>query len=125
MTTPTEPSLPFDAPPPRPSARAIGGLVATRALYWAPVWVPMIVLTQVALGGLRPALAESRRLENEERRMSERLEREKIEAAQLGAALRAQDDPIYLERERRLLRAAEGQRAVNAPGASDGQPQAR
>jgi hypothetical protein len=109
MTTTPEPSLPFDAPPPRPSVRALSGLVATRSLYWAPVWVPMIVLTQVALGGLRPALAESRRLESEERRMHERLEREQVEAAQLDAALRAQNDPIYLERERRLLRHSGGQ----------------
>jgi hypothetical protein len=109
MSTTPEPSLPFDAPPPRPSARALSGLVVSRTLYWAPVWVPMIVLAQVALGGLRPALAESRRLESEERRMDERLEREKVEAAQLEAALRAQNDPIYLERERRLLRYRDGQ----------------
>ncbi len=109
MTTTTEPSLPFDAPPPRPGVRALSGLVASRSLYWAPVWVPMIVLAQVALGGLRPALAESRRLEREEVRMGERLEREKLEAAQLGAALRAQNDPIYLERERRVLRNGDGQ----------------
>jgi hypothetical protein len=110
MPTQPEPSLPFDAPPPRPSVRALSGLIASRSLYWAPVWVPMIVLAQVALGGLRPALAESRRLEREEVRMGERLEREKLEAAQLGAALRAQNDPIYLERERRLQRNSDGPR---------------
>ncbi len=125
MTTSTEPSLPFDAPPPRPSVRVLAGLVASRALYWAPVWVPMIVLTQVALGGLRPALAESRRLDREEQRMGERLAHEQLEAARLGSALRAQDDPIYLERERRLQRNAPGPQGAEGQLGPDGHPQAR
>jgi hypothetical protein len=101
----TTPPLPFDAPPSRrEQAKEIGQRVA----YWAPVWIPMVVLAQVALGGLRPALAESRRLDREEERMAERLEREHAESARLERALQAQDDPIFLERERRLLRQADG-----------------
>ncbi len=100
--------LPFDAPPAAPSLRARATQVGGKLAYWAPVWVPMVVLAQVALGGLRPALAESRRLDREEERMAERLDRELAESAQLERALQAQDDPIFLERERRLLRQADG-----------------
>jgi hypothetical protein len=101
-------ALPFDAPPATPSLRARAALVGNKLAYWAPVWVPMVVLAQVALGGLRPALAESRRIDREEVRMAERLDRELAESAQLERALQAQDDPIFLERERRLLRQADG-----------------
>lgn len=104
----TTAALPFDAPPTPPSLRARASLAGTKLAYWAPVWVPMVVLAQVALGGLHPALAESRRLDREEVRMAERLDRELAESAQLERALQAQDDPIFLERERRLLRQADG-----------------
>ncbi|MBM3991671.1 MAG: hypothetical protein FJ298_11770 [Planctomycetes bacterium] len=101
----TTPQLPFDA---APSRREQAKELGNRLVYWAPVWIPMVVLAQVALGGLRPALAESRRLDREEERMAERLEREHVESARLERSLQAQDDPIFLERERRLLRQADG-----------------
>ncbi len=75
-----------------------------RALFWAPVWAPLVVLSQIALLGFGPALAESRRLSAVEQEMDARLQRERDERAQLERVLRAQNDPVYLERERRLLR---------------------
>ena len=57
--------------------------------------------------------------------MGERLQREQNEAARLGAALRAQDDPIYLERERRLQRNAQGPQGAAGQLGPDGHPQAR
>jgi hypothetical protein len=102
-----EPSLPFPSRPlrgARPGPREIGG----RICFWAPVWAAMVVLAQIALLGLRPALAEGRRLRAAERELEGRLAREVDRRASLERALRAQDDPIYLERERRLLRAENG-----------------
>ena len=78
--------------------------VLGRALFWAPVWAPLIVLAQIALLGFGPALAESRRLTGAEQEMDARLQRERDERAQLERVLRAQNDAVYLERERRLLR---------------------
>lgn len=81
--------------------------ILPRILFWAPVWLPLAVLSQLALLGLGPALAERRRLTSAERELDVRLEREQLERAELERASRAQDDPIYLERERRNLRGSQ------------------
>ena len=78
-----------------------------RTVFWAPVWLAMIVLAQIALLGLGPALAKHRALSASERELAQRLEREQNEQAQLQGWQHAQNDPIYLERERRLLRTGE------------------
>ena len=78
-----------------------------RIVFWAPVWLTMIVLAQIALLGLGPALAKRRALAASERELAQRLEREVSEQAQLQGWQHAQNDPIYLERERRLLRTGE------------------
>jgi hypothetical protein len=103
----SEPALPF---PKEPLARAqiTWRGASGRVVYWAPVWVPMAVLAQVALLGLGPALAEERRIEAAEVELTARIAHEREEREQLERALRAQNDPIYLERERRLLRAEHG-----------------
>ena len=72
-------------------------------LYWSPVALALIVFAQVALQGLRPALAEQRRLLEAEGRMEARYSGGMQTRAYLADLLRAQRDPIYLERERRLL----------------------
>jgi hypothetical protein len=96
-----DPLAPAAAPPPSAEPRRWH----ERAIFWAPVWLPMAVLMQLAWLGLGPALAEQRRLERAERELARRLERETDEQAQLARWTRAQNDPIYLERERRRLRA--------------------
>ena len=78
-----------------------------RIVFWAPVWLTMIVLAQIALLGLGPALAKRRALSASERELAQRLEREVSEQAELQGWQHAQNDPIYLERERRLLRTGE------------------
>jgi hypothetical protein len=109
MSESSSSQLPFETPEPRSRlARAWLRSAGSRLVFWAPVWVPLAVLAQVALLGLGPALAESRRLDGAARDLSERLERERTAAAELQRLLRAQSDPIYLERERRLLRAPDG-----------------
>ena len=75
----------------------------TGPLYWLPVIVALGVFAQVSLLGLRPAVRESARLAVVEDQILSRHEAEKARATQLQRTLRAQRDPIYLERERRLL----------------------
>ena len=78
------------------------GLVAVR---WIPALVGLLVFAQVCLLGLRPTLAESRRLGAAEERMAARHGAAVDQQIALERTLRAQRDPIYLERERKHLRA--------------------
>ena len=71
-------------------------------LYWLPVLVALVLFAQVALLGLRPALRESNRLTVAEG-LLDRYEAQQERAHHLARILRAQSDPIYLERERRAL----------------------
>lgn len=99
-----EPALPFPSRPLR-GERAGVRAVCGRLAYWSPVWIPLALLAQIALLGLSPARDEARRLEAAGAVLDERLGRELDDRLSLERVLRAQDDPIYLERERRLLRA--------------------
>ena len=72
-------------------------------LYWLPVALALAVFAQVAIQGLRPALSESRRLRAAEESMLERYADGMERRAELSDLLRAQSDPVFLERERRLL----------------------
>ncbi len=84
------------------ATEALGG----RLLYWAPVWLPLILLAQLAVGGLRPALAETRRLDAAERNVAA-FEFELAEDARvLDANRRCLVDPIYRERVKKSLTVA-------------------
>ena len=76
-------------------------------LYWFPVLAALLVFAQVSLLGLRPALRESARLATAEG-LLDRYRAEEQRANDLARILRAQSDPIYLERERRALLDPEG-----------------
>ena len=94
-------------------------------LAWAPVWIAFAVLGQVALLGLRPAMAERRKLAEAQTLLRARIEREEQQAAELERLQRAQNDPIFLERERRVLRASkpardEGEASEGNSGADSG-----
>ncbi len=82
--------------------RGMGGV-----RYWLPVLLPLGLFAQFALLGLRPALSESARLAAAEAHLVGDFEAELERSQSVGAVLRAQADPIYLERERRLLVAAD------------------
>jgi hypothetical protein len=75
--------------------------------YWLPVFVPMALFAQFALLGLRPALSESARLGAAEARLIENYESELARAERIDTVLHAQRDPIYLERERRMILSAD------------------
>jgi hypothetical protein len=89
-------------------------------IAWAPVWIAFAVLGQVALLGLRPAMAERRKLAQAETLLRARIEREEKQAAELERLQRAQNDPIFLERERRVLRASKPARDDAAPDGTSG-----
>lgn len=76
--------------------------VVSGVTYWMPVWVPLGLLAQLGLLGLKPALIEERRLEQAETRLAARLAGLREERDELEHELAAFEDPIYLERLRRL-----------------------
>ena len=69
--------------------------------YWLPVLVALAVFGQVALLGLRPALTEERRLADATTVLLDRQSVALEESSRLSRLLRAQQDPVFLERERR------------------------
>jgi hypothetical protein len=125
---------PMDDPAPAPPAveltpaSRLGRLAAQhrpRAERWmktAPVWVPLLLAAHIALLGMLPAFLESRRLSNEERALTARIEAANRHGLELERLRRAQQDPTYLEREARAARygtgdAPTGDRAASTPSA--------
>ena len=82
--------------------RAGIAFLAGRVLFWMPVWVPLLLLWQVALRGLSPALEEHRRLGQEEIAVVERHRTSEWSFNYMEAEARAWSDPVYRERVRRL-----------------------
>ncbi len=68
---------------------------------WAPVWIPLVLVAQIGIRGLRPALAEERRLDRAETVLEQRHGEALEQRNELERLLRAQDDAVYQERERR------------------------
>ena len=77
--------------------------IVGRVLFWMPVWVPLLLLWQVSVRGLRPALAEHSRLAREEAAVVERHRASRADLEHMQAETLAWSDPIYRERVRRLL----------------------
>ena len=75
-----------------------------RALVWAPAWLPLVLLLQVAAFGLAPAWAEKERLDRAEAEVSSREAHLTAELERLLEDRRKLSDPIYRERVRRSLR---------------------
>jgi len=85
------------------SGRSPRSQPALAALGWFPVAAALGVFFQVAYLGLRPALAEEQRLIAAQAELEARHARAVALGEELEQLLRAQADPIYRERERRLL----------------------
>ena len=86
--------------------RALPGLLFAKTLaglaFWAPVVLATGFLALVAFNGLTPALKEQRRLERKSAQMDQISEQLIQEEAGLERVLKAQADPMYIERLRRL-----------------------
>lgn len=81
-------------------SRAYGFL--GRCAYWAPVFVVVVLFAQVSFLGLRPALCESQRLAEAEKVLDVRHAQATATNHEIAAHLSARQDPVFLERERRL-----------------------
>lgn len=71
-------------------------------VYWMPVWVPLVLLWQVADRGLRPAQEEALRLAREEQTVAARYTGARRSFERMSAEAEAWTDPVYRERVRRL-----------------------
>ena len=80
------------------------GAIFGRLLFWAPVWVPLVVVFQLSLRGLKPTKAEGRRVRGAEDEVRERVEG--LEDKRMDLQLRRDmlADPIYRARVDRTRR---------------------
>ncbi len=69
-----------------------------RLLFWAPVWVPLIVVFQLVLSGLKPTQAEGRRVRGAEDEVLQRVEDLESERDDLQLRRDMLSDPIYRAR---------------------------
>jgi hypothetical protein len=92
----------------RAQSRVVRGvaLIGKRTLYWLPVLGPLVLFGQIALLGLRPAVCERARLADAELALETRYRADAAEHDLISSNLRARQDPIFLERQRRWLRVA-------------------
>ena len=94
--------------------RSLLHAVAARAGYWLPVLAVVILFAQVSFLGLRPALSEARRLAAAEEVLTARHARACQVNRDMQAQLAARQDPVYLERQRRLRTILPRPKAVTA-----------
>lgn len=78
------------------------GWILRRVLYWSPVVISMVLFAQVSFLGLRPAWCERRRLIEAQAMMEARHARDLALRDSIQRSLRARNDPIFLERQRRM-----------------------
>ena len=88
--------------PKRSLSERVDGLGAA-LLYWAPAWVPCIVIFQLIAYGLLPALDERERLEAAEADVRAREEALLLDATELERHERMLADDMYRARVRRSL----------------------
>ena len=94
--------VPIGAPAETPARKTQLAELGRRLRYWSPVFALMLLFGEISFLGLRPALAESRRLDESEPAVRERLARAQEASAAIELQLRARADPVYQERLRRL-----------------------
>jgi hypothetical protein len=73
------------------------------ALHWAPVWIPALLLAQILLLGLWPALARRNVLDALAPQVDERFQATQAEYDSLQMQEQAWKDPMFLARYRRSL----------------------
>ncbi|MCY2958647.1 MAG: hypothetical protein NTY35_00620 [Planctomycetota bacterium] len=88
-------------PTPRSTRRPWRHLGA-RLVYWTPVLASLALFAQVAFLGLRPALSEARRLAVASDVLEARWSRDRGLYDAYELQLRVRQDPIFVERQRRL-----------------------
>ncbi|MEZ6013941.1 MAG: hypothetical protein R3F49_02400 [Planctomycetota bacterium] len=100
---------------PRPLFHRVVGAL----LWWSPVWAPLALALQLSVRGLDPARRERSRLQAEVPVVVARNARSAAKVADLEAAARAWQDPVYVERVRKLRASA---RRADGPVEDPSQP---
>lgn len=93
----------------RGQGRAILRAGVGRIVFWAPVWVPLIVVYQITLGGLKPTLAEGERVHAAEDEVQQRVDQLEAERSDLETRREMLNDPIYRARVERTKHRADRQ----------------
>ncbi len=105
-----EPAATASLPPESTTAaapRSLGSTlrhVGARLVYWTPVFASLFLFAQVAFLGLRPALSEARRLADASDMLEARWSHDRGLYDAYELQLRVRQDPIFVERQRRLRR---------------------
>lgn len=76
--------------------------VGARLAYWTPVLASLALFAQVAFLGLRPAISEARRLAAASDMLEARWSHDRGVYDAYELQLRVRQDPIFVERQRRL-----------------------
>ena len=97
------------------SPQALRGLWRP-ALHWAPVWIPALLLAQILLLGLWPALARRSALDTLAPQVNERYQATRTEHDSLQLQEQAWNDPVYVARYQRALK--QSRRSQSSPSAS-------
>ncbi|MBL8859990.1 MAG: hypothetical protein JNL28_15890 [Planctomycetes bacterium] len=98
QTPPTAPVVTEEARDTRSRLHAF----AARVGYWLPVFAVVVLFAQISFLGLRPALSEAKRLAAAEAVLTARHARACQENREIQLQLAARQDPVFLERQRRL-----------------------
>ena len=75
-------------------------------LFWIPVVIPLVLLSQLGTKGMRPALQEAEELAEDERKLDEMLLVTEEEHRKLESEYDSLGDEIYRHRSARRLRSA-------------------
>ena len=73
-----------------------------KLIYWAPVWIPLILFLMITIRGLRPTLQRGRQLERIAPRVDALAQQAEAENLALVRTLEAWQDPMYRARQARI-----------------------
>ena len=84
------------------SVRGLAGVALAGLLHWLPLVLALALLAQIGILGLRPALLERQRLSRQAAGVRARNEALHARFDELKLQIEAWQDPVYIERVRRL-----------------------
>ncbi len=101
-STAAQSDLDFDLPPKRAPREFSLAALGMELVRFIPLMALLALLAQVGIRGMRPAMAEQKELQRKEALLNAQYAAAVEQEHQLELRLEAQDDPIYIERMRRL-----------------------
>ena len=94
--------LDFETPIKVTRGKLSAAVIGAELVSWLPLAALLALLAQVGIRGLRPAMAEQGQLRIKEEQLEAQYAAAVDQQLELEMRIKAQDDPIYLERMRRL-----------------------